>query len=133
MEVKTIKTEQEVYEADKREVEIRAEREEADRVAYLEFNEATKEAFAEYKAVWYPAKERWEAFASPFLEKMRIRVSANIKAEAEALVTVRSNWRKCPHCGTTVSRYQSFCSNDKCEKQLLARKPQGINDGDARG
>ena len=109
----------EVIEANRREAEIEAEAEAAERAAYLEYNEATKEAFAEYERVWLPAKAKWEAFQEPHFKRLQERLVAIQAAKMEALSEVRRNWGNCPRCGTPTARYQVFCLNDKCRINLL--------------
>ena len=83
-----MKTEQEIQEADKREREIEIEKIVADKAAYLEYSEATREAFEEYKHVWSPAREKWEAFQEPHSKRLQERLVAANKVEEEALAGV---------------------------------------------
>ena len=121
-----MKTEQEIREADKRELEIKAEKVAADKAAHLEFHEDTKEEWDKYIAVWHPAKAEWEAFSRPFFEALQAKLLANGKGESEALAEVRSNWGVCPRCGTPASRFQTHCSGDKCPANLVT---EGMQNG----
>ena len=105
-----MKTKQEIQEADKRELEITAEFEAANKVARREFNEATKDE----RILFQSALDRWLAFYRPYWEVVQTRLVANGKAESEALAEVRSNWKVCPECKAPAARYQSHCTTDKC-------------------
>lgn len=124
-----MRTKQEIREADKRELEIETEYKVADKAARLEFQEATKEAFAEYEAVWKPAREKWGAFSQPHFGTLRVRLATNRKTRDDALAEARSGWAKCPRCGTSAARYQTFCTNDKCGINLLTGGPGRFVDG----
>ena len=114
-----MKTEQEIQEADKRERKIKIEKMVADKAAQWEYNDATKEAWEEYDAVWKPAREKWEAFQGPYFKTLQGKLVAANKAEMEALAEVRANWKECPRCGLSAARYQVFCTGDKCRANLL--------------
>jgi len=111
----TERTEREIQ-ADKRELEIKVERDKADKAANFEFNEVTKEE----QALFQPALERWRAFYRPYFEALQVKLVANRKVESEALAEVRSHWKKCPRCGALAARYQTFCTDDKCGLNLLS-------------
>ena len=117
-----IKTAEEIRKADKKELEIKKAYEAENKAAQIGFDEATKEEFEKYEKIWHPAKERWEAFAEPYFKKLLARQVANEKAMEEALAEVRSNWQKCPICGTPAARYQTVCSDEKCNARLLLVK-----------
>ena len=122
LKVKSPKTESEILEANKIEAEIEERYTEKHKAAVLEFQEATEEEFAIYKAVWTPARERWEKFAAPHFKKMFGRERVNEKIRDDNLVEIRSNWKECPQCGTAAARYQMFCSKEKCGFNFLIAK-----------
>lgn len=121
-----MKTEQEIHEADKQELEIAVKKKAANEAAYLEFNKVTREAFEEYTAVWRPAKEKWEAFSRPHAEGLRAALTTANKAEELALAEVRKDWQTCPRCGTSANRYQIHCTDDECGINLLTYAPKEV-------
>jgi len=117
-----IKTAEEICKADKREAEIKKAYEAEYKAAQIEFKEATEEEFKKYEKIWHPAKERWEAFAAPYFKKLQARQVANEKAIEEAIAEVRRGWQECPICGIPAARYQSHCTDEKCNASLLLGK-----------
>ena len=93
---------------------MRADTRAADKAAVQEYNEDTKEAFDRYKRIWKPAREKWEKFQQPHFRAVQAKLAANGKAETDALAEVLSNWKTCPKCGASASKYQTYCITEKC-------------------
>ncbi len=109
---KVLKTEEEIREANRKEHEIQVAYEAENVAAQKAFNEATKDAWEEYEAIWKPAREQWEAVSGPHFKKLRARQAANEKTRGEAVGEIRRDWRLCPRCGTHAARYQVHCMGE---------------------
>ncbi len=119
-----MKTKQEIRKADKRELEIIAERAAIDKAAHQEFKEATNDEHALLQS----ALARWKTFYEPLWEAYRAKLTAAGKAEIEALAKVRGDWKACLTCGILASRYQKYCTDVTCPyvfplDTLAAKKP----------
>ncbi len=117
-----MKTKQEIREADETEERIKFERLEADRQAYIEYNKATLQPWKEYESIWKPAREKWEKFSIPYFMKLQKELAANEMKEEKSISEVRKDWQICPKCGATANRFQTFCSVEKCNTNLITTR-----------
>lgn len=109
---------EETLRLDSKEREINSRKEERDKEARKTFNKATKDAWNEYIEGWEPARQKWEEFSFPYFKELRRKLEINQKEYEEELSKVRSNFKKCPKCGTMAARFQRFCSNEECGSKL---------------
>lgn len=84
--------------------------------------EATAEEFRAIFEGYDEAKLRWEQFVSSKFEILKAALRDNQSAYIEDLSEVRSDWKVCPNCGLPATRYQGFCSDEKCDTNLETGK-----------
>ena len=117
-----MKTEQEIQEADRKDQEIRVKSWRKEKAAQLAFDKATNEESEEFEKVVRPAQERWKTFSAPYRESLRLKLLDIRKEKDDAITELQVNWENCPKCGTSYGRYQVYCSNDKCQLNLVLEK-----------
>jgi len=115
--------------ANKKEAEINAWFEEQEELARIAFYNATRAAWDAYEAIWKPAREKWEAFSRPYFVEFTTKQGKLQTERSNRIGKVRANWDQCPICGTSYDRFQVWCSNLKCNTNLItARRSQGVRD-----
>lgn len=113
-----MKSEEEKYEANEAEKEVKKQMEEKRASSQIEYNLATWEEWKKYEGAWKPLREAWEKFEAPHMRAL-IERNIGIQLEEEMLLgKLRDSWKECPGCGTLTCRYQHFCSKKGCGVEL---------------
>lgn len=125
-----MKTEREKLRADEKEKDIEAACRVEEKAAGLLYEKVVKEEEEEYHRICDPLLEKLHAFTEPFGKICVRRRELSYKTRNEALAEIHQDWKECPSCKAPASKYQTYCSNDKCALHFSPMDPDVIDPED---